>query len=101
MRGEIMEVKVKYLSGDVAEHFGSNMKMETVRVSNKATYEQLLGLFRKKYETAGNQLYGGKLKGKMLDTFVFICKGKSLQTIQHELINPEVEVLVGYLDYGG
>lgn len=96
-----MEVKVKYLSSDIAKHFGSSQKAESVHLSDKATYEQFLGLFRKKYETASYRLYGGKLKGKMLDTFVFICQGKSLQTIQHELINPEVEVLVGYLDYGG
>ena len=96
-----VEVKMKYLSHDVAKHFGSLKKTEIVHLSDSAMYEHLLGLLKEKYETAIKQLYGGKLKEKMLDTFVLICEGKPLQTVRDKLINPDIEVLVAYLGFGG
>ena len=96
-----MKVKIRYLSHDRAKHFGSRKKRETVHLSDNATYEQLRALLEKKYEKAAKQLYCGKLKEKMLDTFIFICEGNPLRTIRDKLINPDVEVLVAYADVGG
>lgn len=96
-----VEVKVRYLSHDVAKHFGSSEKTEIIHLSDNAMYKHLIGLLKEKYETAIKQLYGGKLKEKMLDTFVLICEGNPLQTIRDRLINPDIEVLVAYLGYGG
>lgn len=97
----IVEVKMRYLSHDVARHFGSSKKTEIVHLSDNAIYEHLLGLLKEKYETAVKKLYKGKLKEKMLDTFVLICEGKPLLTIRDKLVNPDIEVLVAYLGYGG
>lgn len=96
-----LEVKMRYLSHDVAKHFGSSKKTEIVHLSDNAMYKHLIGLLKEKYETAIKQLYGGKLKEKMLDTFVLICEGKPIQRIRNKLINPDIEVLIAYLGYGG
>jgi hypothetical protein len=89
-----MEVRIRYLSYDMAEQFGSRKKREVVHLSDDATYEDLLGLLEKKYEKA-------ELEEEILDTFIFICEGRPLRTIRDELINPNGEVLVGYADFGG
>ncbi|UCF58446.1 MAG: hypothetical protein JSV15_05055 [Candidatus Bathyarchaeota archaeon] len=59
-----MEVKMRYLSHDIAKHFGSKENTETVHPSDNATYEHLLSLLEKKYEKAFKQLHGGKLEKK-------------------------------------
>lgn len=96
-----VEVKMRYLGHDVARHFGSPQKRQTIRLSDNAVYERLLSLLEKRYEKAIEQLYGRKLREKMLDTFIFICEGQTLRTIRDKLIKPESEVLVAYADLGG
>ena len=96
-----VEVKMRYLGHDIARHFGSREKRETVHLSDNAMYKRLLSLLEKRYERAIKQLYGRKLREKMLDTFIFICEGQTLRTISDKLINPESEVLVAYADFGG
>lgn len=96
-----VEVKMRYLSHDIARHFGSRKKRETVHLSDNAMYEHLLSLLEMRYERAIKQLYSRKLREKMLDTFIFICEGQTLRTIRNKLINPNGEVLVGYADFGG
>lgn len=97
----VMEVKMRYLSQDIAKHFGSSEKTETIRVSDSAMYEHLLGLLKEKYEAASKRLYGEKLKAKMLDTFVILSGGRPLQTLRDKLIKPDTEVLVAYVGLGG
>ena len=96
-----VEVKMRYLGHDIARHFGSRKKRETAHLSDNAMYKRLLSLLEKRYERAIKQLYGRKLREKMLDTFIFICEGQPLRTIRDKLINPESEVLVAYADFGG
>jgi hypothetical protein len=96
-----VEVKMRYLGHDIARHFGSPKKRQTLRLSDDAVYEHLLSLLEKRYERAIEQLYGRKLREKMLDIFIFICEGQTLRTIRDKLINPESEVLVAYADFGG
>ena len=96
-----VEVKMRYLGHDIARHFGSREKRETVHLSDNAMYERLLSLLEKRYERAIKQLYGRKLREKMLDTFILICEGQTLRTIRDKLINPDGEVLVAYADFGG
>jgi hypothetical protein len=96
-----VEVKIRYLGHDIARHFGSPKKRQTLCLSDNAVYESLLSLLETRYEKAIEQLYGRKLREKMLDTFIFICEGQTLRTIRDKLINPESEVLVAYADLGG
>lgn len=96
-----MKVKMRYLGHDVAKHFCSRKKREIIFLSDNAVYEHLLGLLEKKYEKAIKQLYGRKLREKMLDTFIFICEGKPLRTIRDKMINSDGEVLVAHADFGG
>lgn len=96
-----MEVRMRYLSHDIAKHFGSGEKTETLRLSDNAVYEHLLDLLKEKYETAGKKLYGEKLKAKMVDTFVILSGGRPLQTLRDKLIKPDTEVLVAYVGLGG
>lgn len=96
-----MEVKMRYMSYDIAKYFGSRENRETIHLSDNATYEHLLCLLEKKYDRAIKQLYGKKLREKMLDTFIFICEGKPLRTIRDKMINPDGEVLVAHADFGG
>ena len=97
----VVEVKVRYLGHDIARHFGSSEKRQTIRLSDNAMYERLLSLLEKRYEKTIEQLYGKKLREKMLDIFILICEGQTLRTIKDKLINPESEVLVAYADLGG
>jgi hypothetical protein len=96
-----VEVKMRYLGHDIARHFGSGKKRETVHLPDNAEYEHLLSLLEKRFERAFEQLYGRKPREKMLDTFIFIREGQTLRTIRDKLINPEREVLVAYADFGG
>lgn len=96
-----MEVKMRYLGHDIARHFGSLKKREIIHLSDNATYEHLLDTLEKRYERAIKQLHHGKLREKMLDTFILIREGQTLRTIRDRLINPDGEVLVAYADFGG
>lgn len=80
VRVAAVEVKMRYLSDDIAKHLGSPNKREAVHLSDNALYEHLLGLLEKKYKSAFKQLYGGKLKEKMLDTFI-LSLGASLSKL--------------------
>jgi len=90
-----MEVKVRYLSRGIAKYFGSSEKVETIHVSGDAKYEDLLSIFRKKLSR------NGEMDERLLDTFVFICRGRVLMSIRNESLNSNCEVLVGYADTGG
>lgn len=89
-----MEVRIRYLSYDIAEQFGSREKREVVHLSDNATYEDLLGLLEKKCERAESE-------GEVFDTFFFICEGKPLSAIGKKAINPDREVLVAHKVFGG
>jgi len=90
-----MEVKVRYLSHEIAKHFGSSGKVETIHVSGDAKYEDVLSVLREKLKRYG------KVDEKLLDTFVFICGGRALLSIRDEALNSNCEVLIGYADTGG
>ena len=89
-----MEVRIRYLSHDIAEQFGSREKREVVHLSDNATYEDLLGLLEKKCEKAESE-------EEAFDTFFFICEGKPLSAIGDKSINPDREVLVAHKVFGG
>lgn len=92
---------MRYLSQDIAKHFGSSGQTETIRLSDNAMYEHLLGLLKEKYEVASKKLYGAKPKAKLLDTFVILSEGRPLQTLRDKLIKPDTEILVAYVGLGG
>ena len=89
-----MEVRIRYLSYDIAGQFGSRNKREIVHLSDDATYEDLLGLLEKKYEKA-------ETKGEVFDIFFFVCGGQPLRAIGNRAINPDMEVLVAHKVFGG
>jgi len=90
-----MEVKVRYLSREIAKSFGSSEKVETIHISGDAKYEDVLSRLREKLKRHG------EVDERLLDTFVFICGGKALLRIRDEALNSDCEVLVGYADTGG
>jgi len=90
-----MEVKVRYLTHEIAKSFGSAGKMETIHVSGNAKYEDLLDIFREKL--SNNNI----VDERMMDALVFICGGRPLLTIKNETLESDCTVLVGYADTGG
>jgi len=90
-----MEVKIRYLSHEIAKYFGSSKKIETIHFSADVKYEDILSLLKKKLRRYG------KMDERLLDTFVFICGGRALLNIRDEALNSDCEVLVGYADTGG
>lgn len=90
-----MEVKVRYLSHEIAKCFGSSGKVETIHVSDDVKYENIFSILREKLRRYG------KVDEKLLDTFVFISEGRALLSIRDEALNSDCEVLVGYADTGG
>jgi len=90
-----MEVKVRYLGLGIAEYFGSSEKVETIHVSGDVKYKDILSMFREKLSRHG------KLDERLLDTFIFICRGRVLLSIRNESLDSGCEVLVGYADTGG
>lgn len=98
-----VKVKIRYLSRNIAEHFGSYKELrEVVHLPGNAKYEHLLNLLRKKYEKAIKKLEHGKeLKEGMLNAFIFICEGTPLRRIRDKSVNQNNEVLVAYADFGG
>jgi len=90
-----MEVKVRYLTREIAKSFGSAGKVETIHVSGDARYEDLLNIFKDKLS------HNGKVDERMMDALVFICGGRPLLTIRDETLNSDCTVLVGYADTGG
>jgi len=90
-----MEVKVRYLGLGIAKYFGSSEKVETIHVSGEAKYEDVLSIFREKLKRHG------EVDERLLDTFVFICRGRVLLNIRNESLDSGCEVLVGYADTGG
>lgn len=89
-----MEVRIRYLSHDIAQQFGSRKKREVVHLSDDATYKDLLGLLEEKYERASS-------KEEVFDLFFVICGGKPLRAIGDRSINPDMEVLVAHKVFGG
>jgi len=90
-----MEVKVRYLTHEIAKSFGSAGKMETIHVSGDIRYEDLLDIFREKLSNNNN------VDERMMDALVFICGGRPLLTIKNETLESDCTVLVGYADTGG
>lgn len=90
-----MEVKVRYLSHEIAKSFGSSGKVEAIHISGDAKYEDILNMFREKLRR------NGEVDERLLDTFVFICGGRPLLCMKNEALNSDCEVLVGYADTGG
>ncbi|UCC33395.1 MAG: hypothetical protein JSW53_06425 [Candidatus Bathyarchaeota archaeon] len=89
-----MEVRIRYLSYDIAEQFGSRDKREVVHLADDATYEDLLGLLEKKYGRAESE-------GEVFDTFFFVCGGQPLRSIGDSQVNPDMEVLIAHKVFGG
>jgi len=71
-----MEVKIRYLTHEIAKYFGSSGKVETIHVSDDAKYENTLSILGKKLRRYG------KVVERLLDTFVFICGGRALLSIR-------------------
>lgn len=96
-----MEVKIRYLSHDLARYFGSSEKRETVHLPDNAVYENIRGVLKEKYEKATKELPAGKTKRRTLDFLVFLCEGKPIATMVDKSVDPDSEVLVAYADFGG
>jgi len=96
-----LEVRIRYLSREMAKLFGSDKKREIISLSDNAKYEDLLNLLNEKYKKAVETLYGGKYREMMSDVFMFICKGNFVEGMSDKKINPNSEVLVAYADIGG
>ena len=90
-----MEVKIQYLTHEIAKYFGSSWKVETIHVSDDAKNENTLSILGKKLRRYG------KVDERLLDTFVFTCRERALLSIKGEALNSDCEVLVGYGDTGG
>jgi hypothetical protein len=90
-----MEVKVRYLSREIAKYFGSSEKVETIHVSGDAKYEDILSILR------GKLRRHGEVDERLLDNFIFLCEGRVLLRIRDEALNSDCKVLVGYADFGG
>jgi hypothetical protein len=90
-----MEVRVRYLSHEIAKSFGSSGKVETINISGDVKYEDILSMFREKLGRHG------EVDERLLDTFVFICGGRALLSMKDNVLNSDCEVLVGYADTGG
>lgn len=68
----VMEVKVRYLTREIAKSFGSAGEVETIHVSGDVKYEDLLNIFK------GKLSYNGNVDERMMDALVFICGGRPL-----------------------
>ncbi|MDH5374728.1 MAG: hypothetical protein OEZ21_03405 [Candidatus Bathyarchaeota archaeon] len=90
-----MEVRIRYLSHEIAKSFGSSDKVETIHISDDSKYGDVLSRLREKLK------HHGEVDERLLDTFVFICGGKALLSIKDEALNSDCEVMVGYADTGG
>lgn len=90
-----MEVRIRYLGHEIAKRFGSSGKVETIHVSGSAKYEDILSILGEKLRRHG------KLDERLMDTFVFICEGRTLLSIKEDPLNTDCEVMVGYADTGG
>lgn len=90
-----MEVKVRYLTHEIAKSFGSAGKVETIHVSGNAKYEDLLNIFGEKLR------HNEEVDERMMDALVFICGDRPLLTIRNETLDSDCTVLVGYADTGG
>jgi len=90
-----MEVRVRYLSREIARSFGSSGKVETLHFSGDVKYEDILSMFKEKLRRHG------EMDERLVDTFVFICGGRALLSIKDEALNSDCDVLVGYADTGG
>jgi len=90
-----MEVKVRYLTHEIAKSFGSAGKVETIHVFGDVKYEYLLDIFKDKLS------HNGKVDERMMDALVFICGGRPLLTIRNETLDSDCTILIGYADTGG
>lgn len=90
-----MEVKVRYLTREIAKSFSSAGKVETIHVFGDVKYEDLLNIFKDKLS------HNGKVDERMMDGLVFICRGRPLLAIRDKALNSDWTVLVGYADTGG
>jgi len=89
-----MEVRVRYLSNEIAKSFGSSNKVETIHISDDAKYKDILYVFKKKLRDCGT------MGERLMDTLVFICGGRPLLSIKEESLTSNCDVLVGYADTG-
>lgn len=90
-----MEVKVRYLTHEIAKSFGSAGKVETIHVFGDVKYEDLLDIFKDKLS------HNGKVDERMMGALVFICGGRPLLTIRNETLDSDCTILIGYADTGG
>jgi len=90
-----MEVRVRYLSREIAKSFGSSGRVETLHIPGNAKYEDILAIFKEKLRR------DGEVDEELMDTFIFLCGGRALLSIRNEALNSDCDVLVGYADTGG
>lgn len=50
-----MEVRIRYLSHEIAKSFGSSGKVETIHISGDAKYEDVLDILREKLRCHGGE----------------------------------------------
>lgn len=90
-----MEVRVRYLSREIAKSFGSSGRVETIHFSGNAKYGDVFAMFKEKLRR------DGEVDEELMDTFIFLCGGRPLLSIRNESLNSDCDVLVGYADTGG
>lgn len=90
-----MDVKIRYLSHEVAKSFGSSEKVETIHLPDQAKYEDVLNMLEEKLRCHG------KTDEELLDTFILLCEDGVVHRIKDEALNHDCKVLVGYADFGG
>ncbi|MFW6111266.1 MAG: hypothetical protein ACOC6H_04440 [Thermoproteota archaeon] len=92
---------MRYSGSEVAKYFGSRETKETFHLPPKAKYQQLLDVFEKKYQKVLEHSDRRRRNDKMLDSFIFLSEGTPIRTKKGEPVNPEDEVFVGQMDFGG
>jgi hypothetical protein len=90
-----MEVRIRYLSREIAKTFGSSGKVETIQFSGDAKYQDVLSVLREKLRRHG------EVNERLLDNFLILCDGMVLLRMKDKVLNPDCKVLVGYADTGG
>lgn len=89
----LMKVKIKYVTLEIAKHFGSKEKEEEIEFPKGSLYKDLISNLARRSDL--------KDENKILDTFFFLVGGKSITLMTEEKIDPNEEVVITYADFGG
>ena len=89
-----MNIKIRYLSHEIAKYFQSSTREETIIFRDTQKYKDLLEELEKKIER-------GQGDKSVLDNFVMICNGQRLSDLKNEPLNSNYEIIIAHADTGG